>query len=105
VLKHRMSNEHANFDRLVTQYGATLYRYVARHLYDRSVCEDVVNETFTVAWRHRSQIPELNQELAWLYAIAFRVLSNQRRSRDREIAYLKSWRSRETSHPRPMILI
>ena len=72
-----------DFDRLVNQNERALFRYVARRLDDRTACEDVVNESFLIAWRRWDKLPELDRELPWLYAIAFRVLSNQRRSRDR----------------------
>jgi RNA polymerase sigma-70 factor (ECF subfamily) len=72
-----------DFDRLVNQRERALFHYVARRLDDRTTCEDVVNETFLIAWRRWDKLPELDRELPWLYAIAFRVLSNQRRSRDR----------------------
>lgn len=73
----------AEFTRLVNDHSRSIYRYVMRRLSDWSSCEDVVSETFLIAWRRRDQLPPQDRELAWLYAIAFRVISNQRRSRDR----------------------
>lgn len=73
----------AEYTRLVNDHSRSVYRYVMRRLSDWSSCEDVVSETFLVAWRRRDQLPPRDRELAWLYAIAYRVLSNQRRSRDR----------------------
>jgi RNA polymerase sigma factor (sigma-70 family) len=71
------------FELLVASHERALFRYTARRLDDRTTCEDVVNETFLIAWRRWSELPAPDRQLAWLYAIAFRVLSNQRRSRDR----------------------
>ena len=73
----------AEYNRLVNEHSRSIYRYTLRRLSDWSSCEDVVAETFLIAWRRRDQIPPHDRELAWLYAIALRVLSNQRRSRDR----------------------
>jgi RNA polymerase sigma-70 factor (ECF subfamily) len=70
-------------DRLFSEHSVAIRRYALRRLNDPSSCEDVVSETFFVAWRRISELPERNCELRWLYAIAFRILSNQRRSRDR----------------------
>ncbi|MFI5035004.1 MAG: RNA polymerase sigma factor [Acidimicrobiales bacterium] len=67
----------------MNEHSRSLYRYSLRRLSDWSSCEDVVSETFLTAWRKRDQIPPRDRELAWLYGITFRVLSNQRRSRDR----------------------
>lgn len=71
------------YTRLVKEHSRSVYRYVMRRLSDWTLCEDVVSETFLIAWRRRDQFPPQDRELAWLYAIAFRVISNQRRSRDR----------------------
>lgn len=40
---------------------------------------DVVAETFLVAWRRPSAVPRGDGERPWLYAVARRVLANQRR--------------------------
>ena len=55
--------------------------------------------TFAVAWRRFADAPEEELRLAWLYAIAARVLANQRRSIRRLIA-LRS-RLRTLPHPEP----
>ena len=73
----------AEYNRLVIAHSRSIYRYALRRLSDWSSCEDVVSETFLIAWRRLDQLPPRDRELAWLYAIALRVLSNQRRSRDR----------------------
>jgi RNA polymerase sigma factor (sigma-70 family) len=80
-----MSDEEkgAKFTRLVSEHSRALLRYSMRRLSDIASCEDVVAETFLIAWRRWNDLPPPNRELAWLYGIAFRVLSNQRRSRDR----------------------
>lgn len=44
--------------------------------------EDVAAETFTIAWRKVDGIPT-TEPLPWLYAVARRVLANQRRGHGR----------------------
>jgi len=61
-------------------YAAVL-AFAIRRLPDRATAEDAAAETFAVAWRRRALIPE--QPLPWLYAIALRVIANQRRSGQR----------------------
>jgi RNA polymerase sigma factor (sigma-70 family) len=46
--------------------------------------QDVVAETFLVAWRRLEDVPD--DALPWLYGVARRVLANQRRSADRGAA-------------------
>ena len=41
---------------------------------------DAVAETFAVAWRRIDDVPAGEAEKSWLYAVAHRVLLNQRRS-------------------------
>lgn len=72
-----------DYDRLFIQNSSAVLRYALRRWSDVEGCEDVVIETFLVAWRRWDDKPERDRELPWLYGIAFRVLSNQRRSRDR----------------------
>jgi RNA polymerase sigma-70 factor (ECF subfamily) len=43
--------------------------------------EDAAAETFTIAWRKLDAVPD--EPLPWLYAVARRVLANQRRGRTR----------------------
>lgn len=46
--------------------------------------DDIVAETFAIAWRRRASLPS-GRELPWLYGIAARVLANQRRSQRRAL--------------------
>lgn len=46
--------------------------------------QDVVAETFLVAWRRLEDVPD--DALPWLFGVARRVLANQRRSSDRGAA-------------------
>jgi RNA polymerase sigma factor (sigma-70 family) len=71
--------------------------YDAVRAYARRRCErmedadDVVSETFTIAWRRLRDIPP-EAELPWLYGVARRVLSNQRRSERRFAALVERLR-------------
>jgi RNA polymerase sigma-70 factor (ECF subfamily) len=80
-----MSEEDREFARLVDDNRRAVQRFVLRRLSDPESSEDVVTETFTIAWRKRNDVPPRDRELSWLFGIAFRVLSNHRRSRDRRI--------------------
>jgi RNA polymerase sigma-70 factor (ECF subfamily) len=55
--------------------------FALRRVDGRAMAEDVVSETFAVVWQKRDLIP--NEPLAWIYAIARRVIANQRRSEAR----------------------
>ncbi len=55
-----------------------------RHETSREAAQDVVSETFLVAWRRLDDVPD--DALPWIYGVARRVLANQRRSADRGAA-------------------
>ncbi|TDC38325.1 sigma-70 family RNA polymerase sigma factor [Micromonospora sp. KC213] len=59
----------AHYERIV--------RYGLRRLYDGDVAAEVAQEVFVIAWRRRAEVPQ--DCLPWLYAVARRVLANNRR--------------------------
>jgi len=59
-------------------YGAVL-AYARRRTTELVDAQDAVAETFTVAWRRQDELPGADAALPWLYGVARRVLSNQRR--------------------------
>lgn len=64
------------------QYRAVL-AYARRRAAEVADAEDVVAETFTIAWRRLDEVPEGTAALPWLYGVARRVLANQRRGERR----------------------
>lgn len=58
---------------------------------DRATAEDVVAETFVIAWRRLADVPEA--PLPWLIGVARRVLANQRRGERRREALAGRLRS------------
>ena len=68
-----------DFQRLWTDYNRHVLAYALRRTEQRTDAEDVVSSTFAVAWRRWADKPSPEFELPWLYAIAARVLANQRR--------------------------
>ena len=78
-----------DFRRLWADYHRHVLAYALRRTNERTDAEDAVASTFTVAWRRFGDKPSAEFELPWLYAIAARVLANQRRSL-RRLAALRS---------------
>ena len=79
-------NDHerrARMDQLFTSYSADVFAFALRRS-SPSTAEDVVSETFLVAWRRLDSIPATPKP--WLLAVARRVLANQRRSSGRQSA-------------------
>lgn len=79
------------FDALVTEHRARVLAYTMRRTGTLADAEDATAETFVIAWRKQDAVPA-EDPLPWLYAVARRVLANQRRGngrRDRLAALLR----------------
>ncbi len=59
-----------------------VFRYMRRRTDEESAL-DATADTFLVAWRRLNDLPEGESILPWLYGVARRVLSNQRRGQRR----------------------
>lgn len=71
----------AAFERLFRAHVDAIRRYARRRAAEADA-EEIVAETFEIAWRRLDRVPE-GAELPWLYGVAGRVLANQRRGADR----------------------
>jgi RNA polymerase sigma-70 factor, ECF subfamily len=71
-------------DALFREYGADVLAYALRRT-DAETAEDVVAEVFLVAWRRAERVPD-REPVLWLYAVARRVLANERRATRRREA-------------------
>jgi RNA polymerase sigma-70 factor (ECF subfamily) len=71
-----VSDADEQFERIFQDSYEAVVRYAARRVAPDAV-QDVVSETFLIAWRRR---PELGENpLPWLLGVARRVAANQRR--------------------------
>jgi RNA polymerase sigma factor (sigma-70 family) len=73
------------FERLYAAHYASVLAYALRRT-RRPEADDVVAETFTIAWRRLSDVP--CEARPWLYEVARRVLSNRRRADARRTALI-----------------
>lgn len=71
------------FEELVDATHGPLLGFASRRLADRHDVEDVLAETFAVAWRRRSELPD--PPLPWLYGVCAKVISTHRRATRRRL--------------------
>jgi len=71
----------AEFNSLVEEHGATLYRISYRMIGDAQDAEDVVQETLRSAWKSRSRYKSGHSDRAWLAAILRRRVVDHWRKR------------------------
>jgi RNA polymerase sigma factor (sigma-70 family) len=74
---------HERFEGLFRENYAAVRAYALRRA-PGDVAQDVVAETFLVAWRRIDDVP--GDALPWLYGVVRRVLANERRSAGRRAA-------------------
>lgn len=66
-----------DIDDLFRRCAPRVWAYACRHVGPDSA-DDVVSETFLIAWRRRRELPP--EELPWLLVVCRNVMANQRRS-------------------------
>jgi RNA polymerase sigma-70 factor (ECF subfamily) len=65
------------FERIYEQHADAIAAYALRRVRNEQDAEEIVSETFLIAWR---RLPELRGDpLPWLYGVARRVLANHTR--------------------------
>ncbi|MEU4406087.1 RNA polymerase sigma factor [Streptosporangium sp. NPDC023963] len=87
-----MPTPHERFTALYNTYQARVYGYAASRA-GHQLAEEVVSETFLVAWRRLDGIPD-HAQLPWLLRVARNILrDNFRRAARREAleAELRTW--------------
>lgn len=93
------------FDRCFEAHYGDVLAFASRRVADAAEAEDVLAETFGVAWRRRDSIPE--PPLPWLYGVARRVLANRRRGfrrADQLATKIASQPMRHASDPSELVL-
>lgn len=71
------TGDSVRFTRLWDAYAGRVFAYASRHV-DHHAAQEVVSETFLVAWRRLSDVPE--PALPWLLVVARNTVANHRRT-------------------------
>ncbi len=95
-------DERRRFEALVSTYSSDLYRYAWWLCRNKSVAEDLVQETFLRAWRARDSMREQKAAKAWLLTILRREHARQFERRrpelvDVEAENQRGWDDHDTS--------
>jgi RNA polymerase sigma-70 factor (ECF subfamily) len=82
---------------LYEHHHGSVLRYAWRRV-GANEAQDIVHETFTVAWRRLDEVP-VSAELPWLYKIAYNVIRNSmRKARNDSVAFARLAPSAEPDH-------
>jgi RNA polymerase sigma-70 factor (ECF subfamily) len=83
------SDEQPRFRELYDRTYNRLYAFVQRRSVDDGAVDDVVAETYLAVWRRIRDVPDdARMADAWVFATAYRVLSNARRGNRRRTALI-----------------
>jgi RNA polymerase sigma-70 factor (ECF subfamily) len=94
------ADDRERFRASYVQHRDAVWKFFIRRLGDVDLADDLTSEVFVVAWRRRQHAP--TNELAWLYGVARKVLSDDRRAARRRAsldAKLASHLVPESSRP------
>lgn len=89
-----MEGDRERFERLFRSHYGDVVRYAVRRV-GPDAAQEVVAETFLVAWRRLEDVPD--RALPWLYGTARRVVANELRRRHR----VKRLDDRVAAQPEP----
>lgn len=90
------SDRHVLLDSLFEANYEAVIRYARRRTAQLADAEDVVAETFVVAWRRLDDLPAPGERIYWLYGIAGHVIANQRRGAQRRRRLLEKAQAAST---------
>jgi RNA polymerase sigma-70 factor (ECF subfamily) len=79
-----MTSSEKRFETLFVENYGDVMAYAARRCFSRQDAEDVVAETFAIAWRRLEEVPAGTRARLWLFATANMVRRNQERARHRQ---------------------
>jgi RNA polymerase sigma factor (sigma-70 family) len=83
VVDDQRDDDLRRFQALYEAHYGALVAYARRRVVDPLDAQDSVADTFAIAWRRLPEVPEGDAALPWLYGVARKVLSNQRRGSQR----------------------
>lgn len=84
---HKLRNrDHDTFEAMVHAYGPELFRHARRRTLNDAAAEDIVQETFTRAYRALPRLRDDSNVRPWLHHILANVCIDEANRRDRETA-------------------
>ncbi len=74
------SEAQRGFARIYEAHYRSVVAYARRRCLSIADADEIVSETFLTAWRRLDVVPEGDEALPWLFAVARRVIANRRRA-------------------------
>ncbi|MFN3820862.1 MAG: RNA polymerase sigma factor [bacterium] len=81
LIRRFQEGEESAFEELVARFRDPIYNFVLRLLWDPSLAEDILQETFLRLWSHRNSYKEIARFSTWIYTIAGNLAKSELRRR------------------------
>jgi RNA polymerase sigma-70 factor (ECF subfamily) len=79
-----------NFDELIDAFGRDIFRFVRAQTRDTAEAEDLTQEVFVRAYKHRQKLADIGDVKAWLFQITINVCRDfARKKRRHPLVYLR----------------
>lgn len=89
------------------QHGEAILAFATSLTGDRTIAEDVLQETLVRAWRHAGSLSDANGSVrSWLFTVARNIVTDQLRAksvRPREVAQLQELAPAEHDHAQQVV--
>lgn len=84
------AEDEALYETIHVEHGRVLHAYLLGRTGDREVAADLAQETFVRTWRNVATLRGMaaDRRRAWLFAVAYRLVIDHRRSRRNETAWV-----------------
>ncbi len=86
LIKNSIGGNDFAFASLVNLYRKRLYSYFMKNCFNRSIADDLFQDTILKVWKNLKNYDEQNKFSSWLFSIAHNVLVDWARKNKRESA-------------------
>lgn len=100
-MAHASDADSTRFEEVFEAHHRRVFAYALRRTAREADAEDVVAETFVVAWRRVADLPPAESALPWLLGIARRVAANHHRGARRWLGLIGRLRAEPQVIPGP----
>ncbi|MFB6456243.1 RNA polymerase sigma factor [Chitinophaga sp. Hz27] len=95
LLLHVAQGDEKAFTRLVVIHSGPLYTFLCKHLDNKELAEEIVQDVFTQIWQTRETLAEIRNFRTFLYVISRNRMLNELKKMTRERKQRQAWISQQ----------